>query len=174
MAAKKRAARSRFSEDDFWKLIDRVKRKSKGDLEAASAAFRAELDALRDADLQAAVAQFEAAMKRAHDYGLWGAAFVIHGWWSDDAFWDFRAGLIALGRKVYEEALENPDSLARVKDVVDRTLFEGFQYVPEEALEARKLESIGKGHHQKRPTGVRRADESQWRALYPRLAKRFK
>jgi hypothetical protein len=177
MAAKrkttKRAPRSRFSEDDFWKLIDRVKRQSKGDLEGAIAAFEAELGRLGDADLQAAAALFDAAMKRAYDYGLWGAAYVIHGGCGDDAFWDFRAGLIALGRKVYEAALAKPDSLAAVKDVADRTLFEGFQYVPERVLEARKLEDLGKGQHHKTPTGTRRKGDSELPTLYPRLAKRF-
>jgi hypothetical protein len=173
MAATARARRTRFSEDDFWKLIDRVKRKSRGGLEAAIAAFRAELDALGDADLQAACALFDAAMKRAYDYGLWGAAYVIHGGCSDDCFWDFRAGLVALGRKVYVAALANPDSLARVKDVADRTLFEGFQYVPERALEARKLADLGRGQHQKEPTGVRRKSDAELPTLYPQLTKRF-
>ena len=43
---------------------------------------------------------------------LWAAAFVIEGGCSDDAFMDFRAGLIALGKKIYLNALADPDSLA--------------------------------------------------------------
>ncbi|MCX4679834.1 DUF4240 domain-containing protein [Streptomyces sp. NBC_01433] len=48
----------------------------------------------------------------AYRYDLWAAAFLIEGWWSDDAFMDFRDGLISLGRHWYERALADPDSLA--------------------------------------------------------------
>ncbi|MFF4121190.1 DUF4240 domain-containing protein [Streptomyces sp. NPDC001714] len=45
-------------------------------------------------------------------YDLWAAAFLIEGWWCDDASMDFRDGLISLGRHRYEHALADPDSLA--------------------------------------------------------------
>ncbi|MFJ3666915.1 DUF4240 domain-containing protein [Streptomyces sp. NPDC090106] len=48
----------------------------------------------------------------AYRYDLWAAAFLIEGWWSDDAFMDFRDGLVSLGRHWYEGALADPDSLA--------------------------------------------------------------
>jgi hypothetical protein len=54
-----------------------------------------------------------------YDWGLWGAAYVIHGGCSDDAFSDFRSYLFSLGRSVFERALEDPDSLALIDGIDD-------------------------------------------------------
>jgi hypothetical protein len=40
------------------------------------------------------------------------AVLIEHGFLGDDSFDDFRAGLVALGRTVFEGAVANPDSLA--------------------------------------------------------------
>jgi len=41
---------------------------------------------------------------------------LINGGCSDDGFFYFRAWLISRGQKVYDAALQNPDSLAKVAD----------------------------------------------------------
>jgi hypothetical protein len=40
------------------------------------------------------------------------AVLIEHGFLGDDSFDDFRAGLVALGRRTFEGALHDPDSLA--------------------------------------------------------------
>jgi hypothetical protein len=40
------------------------------------------------------------------------ALLIEHGFLGDDSFDDFRAGLVALGRKTFETAVANPDTLA--------------------------------------------------------------
>jgi hypothetical protein len=40
------------------------------------------------------------------------AILIEHGFLGDDSFDDFRAGLVALGRRAFETAVANPDSLA--------------------------------------------------------------
>jgi hypothetical protein len=40
------------------------------------------------------------------------AVLIEHGFLGDDSFDDFRAGLVALGQTVFENAVANPDSLA--------------------------------------------------------------
>jgi hypothetical protein len=171
VATAKKAA-SGDASDRMWTLIERVRKQSDGTLEQQIAVFEHELRALGDAELVAVEAAFCAAMQRAYDHGLWGAAYLIHGGCSDDAFWDFRAGLVALGRKVYESALRDPDSLAAIADIEDATLAEGFQYVPGKLLEERGLESAGAGHSVGDPTGTP-WDEDALPARYPRLAARF-
>lgn len=125
--------------DAFWAMIARIDDASRGDLAAACTAFHAELEALDDSTLLAMVHQFRDAMVRAMDDELRSAAYMLHGGCSDDSFWDFRAGLVALGREHYEAVLRDPDELATIPDVANRTLFEGFQYEPESVLEARGL-----------------------------------
>src|SRR5262249_29918085 len=44
----------------------------------------------------------------------WGAAYLINGGASDDGFYYWRCWLVGMGKKVYEAALANPDSLADV------------------------------------------------------------
>lgn len=68
------------------------------------AAFAAEFDRLRDA---------------ADRYDVWGAAHLIGGGCSDDAFVDFRSGLVAAGREWYTKALADPDTLAGHPSVVE-------------------------------------------------------
>ena len=98
---------------------------------------------------------------------------MIHGGCPDDTFWDFRAGLIALGRAVFEAAIRDPDTLAAVEDLANLTLAEGFQYVPEKLLEARGLMSQGGGHGMTRePTGARWID-AELPARFPKLFARF-
>jgi hypothetical protein len=59
---------------------------------------------------------FDAKTTAAYTVDLWGAAYLINGGASDDGFYYFRCWLVGMGKKVYEAALLNPDSLA---DVVD-------------------------------------------------------
>jgi hypothetical protein len=62
---------------------------------------------------------------------------VINGGCSDDGFMDFRATLISMGRKFYERALADPDSLAATEFDDELSCFEGFQYVGNEVAKER-------------------------------------
>lgn len=158
--------------DAFWAMIARIERASGGELAAACTAFRAELEALDDVSLRQMTNQFRDAMVRAMDYELWSGAYVLHGGCSDDSFWDFRAGLVALGRDHYEAALADPDTLAAIPDVVERTIYEGFQYVPGDVLEARGLEQEPPAHGPggARPTRARIPD-AEFEERFPLLSK---
>ncbi|HZV01968.1 MAG TPA: DUF4240 domain-containing protein [Planctomycetota bacterium] len=159
---------------DLWEIIARVEHASAGELNAACDAFRAELELHDDDALIAVVAQFDAAMLRAYDWDLWGAACVIHGGTSDDNFWDFRTGLIALGREIFERSLRDPDSLCEIEDVVNRTLYEGFQYAPDEVLKARGLDPyrVRSPGPRPKPSGTPWTEDELPRR-YPRLHARF-
>jgi hypothetical protein len=54
-----------------------------------------------------------------HREDVWGAAYLIKGGCTDDAFDGFRGWLIGKGREVFEKALENPDSLADLGAIDD-------------------------------------------------------
>jgi hypothetical protein len=170
----KRAAKPKGADELLWAIIDRVRKRAKGDLQRSCDAFRAELEALGDRQLRAVEAAFSEKMQRAYHNRLWHAAYVIHGGCGDDAFWDFRAGLVALGKKVYEAALKHPDSLSAVDDLENLTLFEGFQYIPDQLLEARGLTKAGGGHSRGEPTGEPwdDSDESH-RKAFPKLFAKY-
>jgi hypothetical protein len=62
---------------------------------------------------------------QAYSYDFWGAAYVIEDGCSDDCFRDFRGYVISLGRRPYEAALRNPDSLAAVAQDAETGDWEG-------------------------------------------------
>jgi hypothetical protein len=52
-----------------------------------------------------------------YNWELWAAAYLINGGASDDGFEYFRGWLITQGREVFEDAVDDPDSLAGVAAV---------------------------------------------------------
>lgn len=50
----------------------------------------------------------------AYSWDLWGAAYLLNGGCSDDAFFYFRGWLLTRGRLIWDAALADPDSLATV------------------------------------------------------------
>lgn len=98
---------------EFWSVIDRSR--------AGDAGLDEQLENLRDILSEwtpEKLVEFAIVLFRLHsesyDARLWGAAFLINGGCSDDGFDYFRGWLIAQGRRVYEAALADPDSLADV------------------------------------------------------------
>lgn len=81
-------------------------------------------------------ARMEQAYSRPRE-GLWGVAFDIGGGCSDDAFDDFRSWLISMGRKVFEAAVHDPETVYEVAEQAglgEDVFFEEFQYVPSRVL----------------------------------------
>jgi hypothetical protein len=69
--------------------------------------------------------------------GLWGVAFASGGGCSDDLFDDFRSWLISMGRKVYEAALADPETVHEIAErdgLEEDVFFEELQYVPSQVL----------------------------------------
>ena len=104
----------------FWKVIEAAYRADGPD---HFEALKAELDGLPWFAVVAFQARFDEAVAAANRLDLWGAAYLIQGGASDDAFRDFRAWLVGRGRHAYEAALKNPDTLA---DILDGDPVDGF------------------------------------------------
>ena len=97
----------------FWKIIEESYRPDAID---HFEALKEHLHTLKWFEVVEFQARFDEAVAEANNLDLWGAAYLINGGCSDDGFDYFRDWLLLQGRKVYEAALKNPDSLA---DVVD-------------------------------------------------------
>ena len=117
--------------DTFWELIDPGKNSEEPEIEIAKV-----LKTLEASEIEAYQAHFDQLKANAYQWDLWGAAYMIGGGCSDDSFIDFRYGLIAKGRQVYEQALQNPDSLAELGPDVEIEN-ESFGYVALEVYEAK-------------------------------------
>lgn len=117
--------------DTFWALIEPGKNAIEPEIEIAK-----QLQSLEPAELEAYQAHFDQFKNQAYRWDLWGAAYMIGGGCSDDSFIDFRYGLIAKGREVYEKALQNPDSLADLGADLEIEN-EAFGYVAQEIYTAK-------------------------------------
>jgi hypothetical protein len=104
----------------FWKIIEDAHRP---DPIEHFEALKDRLGDLKWFELVGFQARFDEAVRAANLIDLWGAAYLINGGCSDDAFRDFRVWLVARGRHAYEHALRDPDSLA---DVLDGEPVDGF------------------------------------------------
>jgi hypothetical protein len=163
----------------FWKLIDHSKKECDGDSESQRDLLRTSLEERERTDIVDFGRIFEELSNRAYTWDLWGAAYLIHGGCSNDAFFDFRGWLIAMGKHIYEGALKNADSLALIVDEDEDCTYEGFQYVAEEAWKHK----VGPGGPKyscsdcvppSEPTGERWSEEGDdLKRRLPRLWKRF-
>ncbi|WP_345597097.1 DUF4240 domain-containing protein [Streptomyces marokkonensis] len=127
-----------MDETEFWELIDAARQGADGDPEDQADLLVERLLGL-DPDLVLDFARhFEARYNRACTWDLWGAASVLLGGASDDAFDYFRCWLIGQGREVYESGVHEPDSLAELLDDFDEELDgdgEELGYAADEAYE---------------------------------------
>ncbi|MEU9734916.1 DUF4240 domain-containing protein [Streptomyces sp. NPDC048002] len=105
--------------EEFWALLDQACAEVDAlgpDFAERSEAIERACEARLVSRTPAEIVQFSLRQWQLRDdayrHDLWAAAYLIEGWWSDDAFMDFRDGLISLGRHWYEQALADPDSLA--------------------------------------------------------------
>lgn len=157
-------------EDAFWAVVEEVHAATGYDWEAKEALLTKRLQAMPLGELEAWWRTWDTVHARAYDWGLWAAAYVIHGGCSDDGFSDFRGTIIMLGRKTFEDALRNPDSLLTTARAAGKDLcFESFNYVPmsvwDERTDRPYPESPGSPEE---PTGFNWEDEDLPR-MVPKL-----
>lgn len=125
-----------MDESSFWGIVQRAHDQSGGDMDEKCEAIKNAIATLPKEEAEAFCHLFDAAMDKAYTFPLWGAAYVIHGGCGDDTFSDFRASLISRGRKSFERALSNPDTLADEVFDEDAWFYEGYQYAVSEGVEA--------------------------------------
>lgn len=171
--------------DRFWELIDATT-PHEGNEAAQLRALRSELSGLAPDEIIAFELAFEKEMDRAYTWDLWGAAYVLRGGASDDAFTYFRRWLISKGRDVFEATVQNPDDLADMlaPDIRGGATFESFAYVAGEVWS----EKMGKDAFEEgsgyafdgvlspppEPSGEQFVDDADHLSKrYPKLWKRF-
>ena len=122
--------------EEFWKIIE-VGSKS----QEPEAILEVELNKLDPQEIQSFQEHFDRLFDSAYKWNLWGAAYIIGGGCSDDAFMDFRYGLISLGKPIFENALKDPDSLSEVGTDTEIEN-ESYGYVAQEVYESKTGKEI--------------------------------
>ncbi|WP_406424890.1 DUF4240 domain-containing protein [Streptomyces sp. NBC_00873] len=127
-----------MDETEFWEIIDSTREAADGDPEDHADLLVDRLVQLDPESVLDFARHFEARYNRAYHWDLWGAAAVLLGGASDDAFDYFRCWLIGQGREVFEGAVHDPDSLAELLDEFDEEIdgdAEDLGYAADEAYE---------------------------------------
>lgn len=157
---------------ELWDVIGQARATGTSCAECARALERI-LSELPSAEIEAFARDQEDLMRTSYRWDLWGAAFVINGGCSDDGFDYFRGWLMLQGRDVWESALLEPESLARVSfegdaECEDALYSAGKAY---ESVAGSHLTSTG-DHLPDAPSGTA-WQETDLKALYPTLWERF-
>ncbi|WP_307071638.1 DUF4240 domain-containing protein [Streptomyces sp. B3I8] len=127
-----------MDETEFWELVDATREAAGGDPEEHADLLVERLVRLDPEAVLDFARHFEARYNRAYRWDVWGAAWLLLGGASDDAFDYFRCWLIGQGREVFEGALHDPDSLAELLDDFDERVDgdgEELGYAADEAYE---------------------------------------
>ncbi|MFE0135369.1 DUF4240 domain-containing protein [Streptomyces sp. NPDC059037] len=127
-----------MDETEFWEIVDRTRVAAEGDPEDHADLLVERLLELEPDMVLDFARHFEARYNRAYRWDLWGAAWILLGGVSDDAFDYFRCWLIGQGREVFEGALHDPDSLADLLEDFDEEIDgdgEELGYAADEAYE---------------------------------------
>jgi hypothetical protein len=128
-----------MDETAFWKLIDASRADGRGEFGAHAESLTRRLTKLPPAEIAAFDRIYRDHVAVAYSWDLWGAAYLINGGCSDDAFDYFRDWVISKGRTVYDAAVHEPDSLANVvteADIEECCEFEELRYAASRAWEA--------------------------------------
>ena len=170
--------------DQFWQTIERAAR-SDHDPDVHLDALRSVLRELSTEEIISFEVAFRRYLNEAYTWDLWGAAIVINGSCSDDGFEYFRRWLVSRGRDVYEPALADPDSLARLEmrpGPYDVWEFEEIYYVAKEVFEEKGGEGDVRDYSEREaglggpgPSGEPFEDDDHHLARrYPNLWRRFR
>ena len=157
--------------EEFWKIVDTAFCESKESVEGRVGCLKTVLSSSSEDDLQSFQSHYDAVIKKAYTWDLWGAAYIINGGCSDDGFRYFLDWLISGGSKLYDSALNDPESLADLPQVEDAEN-ESYGYIALEVFEERGFGEIERDFSVElsMPAGEE-WEEEQLGELFPKLSK---
>lgn len=178
-----------MDENRFWRIIDTSRERAK-DLERERHEDFIDIheqtleEALRELSPQELIdfdERFAALHDLAYRWDLWGAAYWLLGGCGDDGFIDFRACLISLGKSLFYQVLQDPDTLADLEGRPDVPYMqsEGFQYIASRVYKekaGREMpQAAAPAGPPPEPVGERfdHDDEALMRARFPKLVAKF-
>ncbi|MGW0633637.1 DUF4240 domain-containing protein [Streptomyces sp. NPDC002758] len=108
--------------EDFWIIVETARTDAGSASDDPHQAFASALVNRLAATSKQTILEYQQCFDQLHSaiyrWDVWAAGYLIGGGCSDDAFMDFRAGLIAQGRDWYDRAATNPDVLAEHPEVI--------------------------------------------------------
>lgn len=152
---------------EFWKIIEKSKRGVASSDEQAEQ-LEALLTKLPSDEILSFERIFTEFRYAAYRWDLWGVAYLLCGGCGDDSFDYFRAWLIGRGQKFYEDALKDPESIARKVTENDYPEAEFLLYAASKAFEKQTGREMpfSSVEHPQEPVGKKWTEEELPR-LFP-------
>lgn len=170
-----------MDEATFWELVDEAREDAGNDDERFLEVLEGGLMSLPPNAIEGFRERLDEVLARAYRWDLWAAAYIINGGASDDGFQYFRAWLVSKGRKVFEQALEDPAGLSTFvpNDPDWLAEFEEVLYLPVYVLEQKTGEEVPLPEPLETPEEIAQPVGEPWDAatvdgLYPELARQAK
>ena len=158
----------------FWKIIETSKSKSLGDYEKQQSELEKELTKLTANKVLEFDNKFRNLRGEIYNWNFWAAAYIINGGCSDDCFSDFRGWLIGQGQSIYENAIQNIETLTELNETNDGD-WEGLSYIPTEVYEKKTGNDMPQGIQENfEITGDEwEEDENDLKNRFPKLYTKF-
>lgn len=160
--------------EKFWKIIETTKSKSLGDYEKQQSELEKELLKLTAKEVLEFNNKFRTLRGEIYNWNFWAAAYIINGGCSDDCFSDFRGWLIGQGKSIFNNAIQNIETLSELKETNDGD-WEGLSYIPTDIYEKKTKNDIPKGIQENfEITGEEwEEDENDLKNRFPKLYAKF-
>lgn len=128
---------SLMPEDDFWYLIEKTKKESKGNYDLQCELLTNYLSEKTANEIILFDRTFNMLMAKSYKYNLWEAAYALNGGCSDDCFEFFRTWLIAQGKNKFYRTVHNPRLLFffGVKELIQN--YEGAFFCAKDAYRSK-------------------------------------
>ena len=120
--------------DKFWQIIENSNTKSRGDYELQQQLLKKELLLLNPPEIVAFNNTFKFLRGSIYNWDFWAAAYIINRGCSDDCFSDFRGWVIGRGKQIFNNAVQDIETLTTLEDTNDGD-WEGLSYIPSIAFE---------------------------------------
>src|SRR5215831_6426422 len=145
---------------EFWNIVEKSKRGTEGSDEQAEK-LEELLSNLPPEEIVSFESVFTEFLFTSYRWDLWGVAFLLCGGCGDDSFDYFRAWLIGRGQKFYEDAMKDPESIARKVTEDDFPEAELLMYAAAQAYEAKTGRDLPARSikYPKEPAGTKWAEE---------------
>ncbi|MFV8351914.1 DUF4240 domain-containing protein [Flavobacterium sp. XS2P14] len=158
----------------FWQIIEVSKSKSNGDYEKQQNELEKELLKLSGIEILEFDNKFRTLRGEIYSWDFWAAAYIINGGCSDDSFSDFRGWLIGQGKTIYNNAINDIETLSILKDTNDGD-WEGLSYVPTDAYKKMTGRDIPEGIKENFEIAGEEweENENELKSKFPKLWKQF-
>ena len=172
-----------MNDDRFWSIVDATRlgppaRRSDVDIGERNRRYEAALGQLTPPEILDYRRTLERRMIEAYRWDLWAAAILINDGCNESSFRHFRAWLIGQGKKAFEAALRDPQSLANTPELKlgHDARYPAFWSIPWSAYRqkaGKNMPDLGIRHPAK-PAGKKLSDvPAELREKFPRLFKAF-